>query len=45
MLTKHFLKTLIIFTGIIFLGLVGIFLVSYLDEKEASGDVGYEVAE
>jgi hypothetical protein len=45
MFTKHFLKTLIIFTGIIFLGLMGIFLVSYLDEQEVNGDTGFEVAE
>ncbi|MEK7564220.1 MAG: hypothetical protein AAB510_01450 [Patescibacteria group bacterium] len=33
MLTKHFLKTLIVFTLLIALGLGGIFLVSYFDEN------------
>ena len=35
MLTKHFLKTLVIFLGMIMLGLVGVFLVSYFDEGGA----------
>lgn len=38
-MTKHFFKTLIIFTGMIILGLVGVFLVSYFDK----GDVGTKV--
>ncbi len=33
MLTKHFLKTVLIFMGMIALGLLGIFLVSYFDQK------------
>ena len=31
MITKHFFKTLLLFTGIIIIGLLGIFLVSYFD--------------
>jgi len=31
-MTKHFIKTLILFTGMIILGLIGVFLVSYFDE-------------
>ena len=44
-LTKHFLKTLVIFLGMIMLGLVGVFLVSYFDEggTEATSNKG-EVA-
>jgi len=38
MITKHFLRTLIVFTGMIVLGLIGVFLVSYLDNK--SGNKG-----
>lgn len=34
MITKHFIKTLIIFTGMIVLGLIGVFLASYFDQKE-----------
>jgi len=34
MITKHFFKTLVIFTGMILLGLVGIFLVSYFGQGE-----------
>lgn len=34
MSTKHFLKALFIFSGMIIFGLVGVFLVSYLDQKE-----------
>ena len=33
-MTKHFFKTLILFTGMIILGLVGVFLVSHFDKKE-----------
>jgi len=32
MATKHFLKTLILFTVMILLGLIGVFLVGYLEE-------------
>ncbi len=32
MLNRHFFKTLVLFTGMILLGLIGIFLVSYFDE-------------
>lgn len=31
---KHFLKTLLIFAGMILLGLLGIYLVSHFDENE-----------
>ena len=34
MLTRHFLKTLILFTGMIILGLLWVFLVSYFDKGE-----------
>ena len=33
MLTKHFFKTLIMFSGIIIIGLIGAFLVSYFDKE------------
>jgi len=36
MVTKHFLKTLIIFTGMIILGLTGIFLVGHFDKENNS---------
>jgi len=32
--TKHFLKTLLIFTIMIALGLIGVLLASYFNEKE-----------
>ena len=31
MITKHFFKTLIMFSGIIAVGLIGVYLVSYFD--------------
>jgi hypothetical protein len=34
---KHFFKTLVMFTGMIIVGLLGIFLVSYFDEQKAGG--------
>ena len=35
MVTKHFFKILIVFTGMIILGLVGILLVDHFDEGKA----------
>jgi hypothetical protein len=43
-MTKHFLKTLIMFTGMIILGLVGVFLVSYFDEVGAGDETQTELA-
>jgi hypothetical protein len=43
-MTKHFLKTLIMFTGMIILGLVGVFLVSYFDEVGAGDENQTELA-
>lgn len=40
MITKHFFKILIIFSGMIALGLLGIFLVSYFDRVNTEGDGG-----
>ena len=37
MFSRHFLKTLIMFTGMIILGLLGVFLVSYFDERREEG--------
>jgi len=34
MINKHFLKTLVLFTMIIIIGLIGIFLVSRFDKEE-----------
>ena len=31
-MTKHFFKTLLIFTGLILLGITGVILVNYYDE-------------
>ncbi|MFA5095636.1 MAG: hypothetical protein WC447_03200 [Candidatus Paceibacterota bacterium] len=31
-MAKHFLKTLVVFIGMIILGLIGVFLVSYFDK-------------
>ncbi|MFA7285760.1 MAG: hypothetical protein WC011_02855 [Candidatus Paceibacterota bacterium] len=36
MINKHFMKTLVLFTGMIVLGLGVIFLVSYLDEQQTA---------
>ena len=33
-MVKHFLKTLIVFLGMIILGLIGVFLVNYFDKEE-----------
>jgi len=35
-MVRHFLKTLIVFLGMIILGLIGVFLVNYFDKEEAS---------
>jgi len=35
-MVKHFLKTLIVFLGMIILGLIGVFLVNYFDKEETS---------
>jgi len=32
---KHFIKTLLIFTGMIFLGLLGVYLINYFDQDGA----------
>lgn len=37
MITKHFLKTLILFMVIILLGLLSLFLISYFGEQEREG--------
>jgi len=36
MITKHFFKTLVIFTGMIIFGLIGVFLVNHFDQNEKS---------
>ncbi len=36
MITKHFFKTLILFAGMIILGLTGVVLVSYIDKNGES---------
>jgi len=36
MVNKHFMKTLVLFTGMIVLGLIVIFVVSYLDEQQTT---------
>ena len=33
-MARHFLKTLIVFLGMIILGLIGVFLVNYFDKGE-----------
>lgn len=38
MVTKHFLKTLLIFIVIILCGLLGLFLVSYLGKQNITSD-------
>ncbi|MDQ3075568.1 MAG: hypothetical protein M3Q34_00355 [bacterium] len=49
MVNKHFFKTLIMFTGMIIVGLLGIFLVSYFDvgseEADTEDTASLEVAE
>lgn len=42
MVTKHFFKTLIMFSGIIILGLIGVFIVSYYDEEGNTTDASGE---
>jgi len=39
MLNKHFFKILIIFAGMIILGLIGILLVSYFDKSEEQSKI------
>ena len=36
---KHFIKTLLLFTGMIFLGLLGVYLVNYLDKENTERTV------
>ena len=38
-MVKHFLKTLLIFSGMILIGLIGVILVNYYDEKNQKADV------
>ncbi|MCX6747708.1 MAG: hypothetical protein NTW98_02050 [Candidatus Nomurabacteria bacterium] len=45
MVNKHFFKTLIVFTGMIIVGLLGVFLVSYFDEAGVSEDTDTSIAE
>ena len=45
MINKHFLKTLLVFTGMIFLGLLGIFLISYFDKMGGGDQEGTGVAD
>ena len=42
MFTKHFFKTLIMFSGIIMIGLIGAYLVSYFDRDGKSEAVNAE---
>jgi hypothetical protein len=44
-MAKHFLKTLIIFVGMIIIGLVGVFIVGSFDEKRESTKVKNNEAE
>ena len=39
MLTKHFFKTLVVFTMLIALGLIGIFAVNYIEKTKNPPDV------
>jgi len=43
-MTKHFITTLIIFTGMIILGLIGVFLVNFFDTRENETAATTEVA-
>ena len=45
MINKHFFKTLILFVGIIMIGLLGIFLVSYFGIAEPEAGTEANVAE
>jgi len=39
MFNRHFLKTLIIFTSMIALGLLGVFLVNYFSDTDSGGGI------
>ena len=39
MITNHFLKSLILFTSMIVLGLIGVFLVSYFDKDNEQANM------
>jgi hypothetical protein len=43
MITKHFFKVLILFAGMIILGLTGIFLVSYFDKAQPGNNKAIQV--
>ena len=45
MFTRHFLKTLIMFTGMIILGLLGVFLVSYFSNGGETGTQTFTTCE
>jgi len=38
MVTKHFFKTVILFSGMIILGLIGVFLVNHFDQESGQVD-------
>lgn len=40
MITKHFVKTLFTFIGMIAIGLIGVFLISYFDENQKIENAG-----
>ncbi|MEJ0001569.1 MAG: hypothetical protein WDN09_00035 [bacterium] len=42
MVTKHFLKTLVIFMVLIIVGLIGVFVVGYFDDSSAGSDSGVQ---
>jgi len=44
MLTKHFFKTLVMFSGIIAIGLIGVFLISYFSSNNDKVEVETQVA-
>ncbi|MFA6585859.1 MAG: hypothetical protein WCS86_01735 [Candidatus Paceibacterota bacterium] len=43
MMTSHFFKTLLIFAGMIILGLIGVYLVNSFDESENSQNAGVPI--
>lgn len=38
-MVKHFIKTLLIFTGMIFLGLLGVYLINHFDKSGNSEQI------
>ena len=42
---KHFIKTLLIFAGMIFIGLLGVYLINHFDNDDKGGGISGNTTE